>query len=120
MEHSSPFATLGIAPTLDAAEVKRAYFAKLAQHPPHADAEAFRCIRAAYEQLSRPGGLAEAYLASPLDLDAELRRYRDRYDAAIAGAREAQRAAAVAASAALDFIETISRLPWQDLPAGAK
>ena len=32
-----PFAVLGIAPTLDLGAVKRAYFAALPRHPPHAD-----------------------------------------------------------------------------------
>src|SRR5439155_9465721 len=47
----SPFQVLGIAPTLDLGAVKRAYFAALTRHPPHADPEGFRRLRAAYEPL---------------------------------------------------------------------
>lgn len=60
-----PFAVLGLAPTLDAAMVKRAYFAALARHPPHADPEGFRRIRAAYEAL-RGEGLRAAHLRAPI------------------------------------------------------
>ena len=52
-----PFAVLGIAPTGVLADVKRAYFAVLQKHPPHADPDGFRRIRAAYELLMKPGVL---------------------------------------------------------------
>ena len=35
----SPFAVLDLPATPDASAVKRAYFAQLAKHPPHADPE---------------------------------------------------------------------------------
>ena len=69
MKTSSPFAALGIAPTLDAAAVKRAYFQQLALHPPHQDPQGFQRLRSHYEVLQQPGRLAAAYLESPLDLD---------------------------------------------------
>jgi hypothetical protein len=84
---ANPFASLGIAPTLDTAAVKRAYFQQLARHPPHQDPEGFRRLRSDYETLGSPGGLAAAYLAAPLDLDAEAARYCERFDAALAAAR---------------------------------
>lgn len=67
---TTPFVVLGIAPTLDPANVKRAYFAALTRHPPHADPQGFRTLRSAYESL-QGDGLKRAYLAAPLDLGAE-------------------------------------------------
>jgi curved DNA-binding protein CbpA len=54
--HSSndPYAVLGIAHTASTEEVKKAYFALVRQHPPEKDPEAFKRIRAAYEQLRDP------------------------------------------------------------------
>src|SRR6185503_20684653 len=68
MTPREPFALLGMAPTLDLAAVKRAYFDALARHPPHVDSAGFQQVRGAYEALTRPGGLAAAYLASPVDV----------------------------------------------------
>lgn len=51
---SDPYAVLGIAHTASTEEVKRAYFALVRQHPPEKDPEAFKRIRAAYEQLRDP------------------------------------------------------------------
>ncbi len=58
-----PFAVLGIAPTLDLGAVKRAYFAALPRHPPHADPAGFARLRAAYDALQSP---ERAGLAHPL------------------------------------------------------
>ena len=111
----NPFAMLGIAPTLDPALVKRAYFTALAAYPPHRDPDGFARVRAAYELLSARGSLAAAYLASPLDLEAELSRYRERFDAALASAREARRAEVAAAAEAERFAESLSRARWADV-----
>jgi curved DNA-binding protein CbpA len=110
-----PFVTLGIAPTLDSALVKRAYFTALAEHPPHRDPDGFARVRAAYEALSSPGSLAAAYLASPLDLEAELARYRERFDAALASIRDARRAEVSAAAEAERFADSLSRARWADV-----
>lgn len=75
MNHSSPFAVLGISPTPDMVVVKQAYFAALARHPPQRDPEGFQRLRRAYEELLRPGGLRSAYMNAPLDLAAEQARY---------------------------------------------
>jgi len=112
---SDPFATLGIAPTLDPARVKQAYFTALAKHPPHRDPEGFGRVRAAYEALSSPASRAAAYLASPLDLEAELARYRERFDAALESVREARRAEVAAAVEAERFAESLSRARWADV-----
>ncbi len=77
------FEALHISPTLDAAQVKRAYFAILKTHPPHKDPEGFRRIRAAYEALMVPGGLGLAYATAPIAAAEELARWRERWDAPI-------------------------------------
>ncbi len=115
MSAGGPFVVLGIAPTLDAAVVKKAYFGALAAHPPHRDPEGFARLRAAYEALSTPGALAAAYLASPLDLDAELVRYRQRFEAALARVREARRAEIDAAAEAERFAASLSRARWAEV-----
>ncbi|HZY42920.1 MAG TPA: J domain-containing protein [Anaerolineae bacterium] len=51
---SDPYGVLGIAHTASTEEVKKAYFALVRQHPPEKDPEAFKRIRAAYEQLRDP------------------------------------------------------------------
>jgi hypothetical protein len=45
----------GKAPTLG--DVKRAYFARLREHPPHSDPTGFQRLREAYERLLAPGVL---------------------------------------------------------------
>ncbi len=70
MKKSDYFAILGLSPTMDAARIKRAYFAALQRHPPHADAEEFRQVREAYERLASPEGRLGAYLDAPIDVDA--------------------------------------------------
>jgi hypothetical protein len=62
-----PFVVLAIAPTADAAQVKRAYFAALKRHPPHADPAGFRRVRAAYDRLSAPGALATMSWSNTFD-----------------------------------------------------
>ena len=82
----SPFVALGIPPTLDLAAVKRAYFAALRNHPPHADPQGFKRLRAVYERLNTPDRLAAAFLEEPLDAEATLLTYRQRFDEALADA----------------------------------
>jgi len=65
-----PFAVLGIAPTLDLGAVKRAYFAALPRHPPHADPAGFARLRGAYDALQSPTARASLTLSAPLDLAA--------------------------------------------------
>jgi hypothetical protein len=105
---ASPFAVLGIAPTLDPARVKLAYFAALAQHPPHADPQGFRTIRDAYETLLGDG-LKAAHLAAPLDLKAEAAALG--HDLEVARARAVERARAGGmASAKVTAFEALLRL----------
>jgi hypothetical protein len=106
----SPFAVLGIAPTLDPGVVKRAWFVALQQHPPHSDPTGFRRVRDAYEALTGPGRLELAWSTAPIDLDAALATLNARLEGELAAARvEASRAAAVD-GAARRFTETFSRL----------
>ena len=109
MQREDLFAALDCAPTLDRDAVKRAYFRALALHPPHVDAEAFRRVRAAYEQLMVSGALEAAYLTSPLHLSGELARYQERFDSALAEACEGWRRQA-APRASLDaLVDRLSR-----------
>ncbi|HDN79267.1 MAG TPA: J domain-containing protein [Chloroflexi bacterium] len=49
-----PYQVLGVSPQATEAEIKRAYFRKVREHPPERDPEAFKRIRAAYEMLKDP------------------------------------------------------------------
>ncbi|WP_224244906.1 J domain-containing protein [Hyalangium gracile] len=109
-----PFAVLGLAPTLEPAAVKRAYFAALARHPPHEDPEGFRRLRDAYEMLSRPGALAVAYLASPVDVRKLADEARGRFDAVLERAREAALVAREREELATQFQERCARLRWEE------
>ncbi|MEE9385556.1 MAG: J domain-containing protein [Nannocystaceae bacterium] len=89
----SAFDELGIAPTLDAVAVKRAYFRALAAHPPHADAKAFRRVRTAFETLTRDGGLASAFIEEPVCVEKERKRLAASIGEALREARHARQAA---------------------------
>ena len=106
----SPFAVLGLAPTPDAALVKRAYFAELAKHPPHQDPAGFQRLRTAYEALQKPGGLAMAFATAPLDPQVGLARWEERFGAKLAEARQHALAEADVAGRLERFLETTSRL----------
>jgi curved DNA-binding protein CbpA len=109
-----PFTVLGLAPTLDAGAIKRAYFAALARHPPHQDSEGFGRLRSAYEVLTRPGGLAAAYLASAVDVRRLADEARERFDAALQKASEAAAAVRDAEEASAQFLERCSRMRWDE------
>jgi hypothetical protein len=111
---SDPFAVLGLAPTLDAAAVKRAYFAALARHPPHQDAEGFQRVRGAYEALSSPGALATAYLASPMNVRKLADEARERFDGPIKRASEAVSAMRTQEETVTEFLERCSRMRWDE------
>ncbi len=104
------FRDLDIAPTLDAAAIKRAYFAALQRHPPHADPEGFRRVRHGYERLASPEGRIGAYMEAPLDVEAALAPIEATLGAAlrrVSTERMRTERAAVSRSVALD---TLSRL----------
>jgi curved DNA-binding protein CbpA len=111
---NEPFAVLGVEPTLDAATVKRAYFAALARHPPHQDAQGFQRVRGAYEVLSAPGGLAAAYLASPMNVRRLADEARERFDAAMERASAAALATRAEGETLAQFLERCSRLRWDE------
>jgi curved DNA-binding protein CbpA len=56
----SPYAVLGLSRAATADEIKQAYFAQVRQHPPEREPEAFKRIRAAYDQLKTPEKRIEA------------------------------------------------------------
>src|SRR5947208_14800480 len=76
----NPYKVLGISREASEAEIKRAYFTLVREHPPERDPEGFKRIRAAYEQLRSGGESADAELfliedpSRPLDRSS-LRRY---------------------------------------------
>ena len=96
-----PFAVLGLAPTLDAAAVRRAWMQGVKLHPPHSDPDGFRRMRAAYERLGKPDTLREAWLQAPFDPAAELARY-DAQDAETLAQFQAEAAANRAVAAATE------------------
>jgi len=111
----SLFATLEMAPTLDPAELKRAWFRAVKLHPPQQDADAFARIRAAYEALSAPGALHAAYLAEPLDLEREIRARRERLDPLTAELREAMAKRREAALLRARFEAIVTRAGWPEV-----
>jgi len=113
----SPFAVLGIRPTLDLAAIKRAYFALLAKHPPHQDQEGFKRIRAAYEALGSFGEVASFVLRQAPDAALELPAYRERHDAALARAQALAATHAAKADATTRFAEGLQRLDLDSLLA---
>jgi hypothetical protein len=113
-EHENPFAVLGVAPTPDAGVVKRAYFAQLAKHPPHTDPAGFQRLRAAYESLQAPGGLAHAFATAPLDVKGELAAWEQRFGAKLAAAQQAARAAAEVAGRLERFLDATARMPLSE------
>jgi len=75
-----PYAVLGVGRRADEPEIKRAYFAMVRLHPPERDAERFREVRTAYEQLRTPEARARTdlfLLQPPTDLP---RRRSPTYD----------------------------------------
>jgi len=105
---ADPFAALMLAPTLDRAAVKRAYFAALQRHPPQTDPDGFRRVRDAYEALASPEGLARAFAHRPIDFTAELRRWDERFAARIEAAVRAHATAQVRAAALRRFVDELS------------
>ena len=113
----SPFSVLGIAPTLDPAAIKRAYFTALAKHPPHSDAQGFKRIRGAYEALGLRGEAASHLLRSAIDVEAELALLRERHDAALARSRQASASSANDAARVARFTEGLARLGLEEVLA---
>lgn len=69
MNHSAlihaPHEVLGVEPSASTEQVRAAYLALVRQHPPDRDADRFREIHAAYEQLNDPLMQARAILSRP-------------------------------------------------------
>jgi len=75
----NPYRVLGVERSATVAEIKRAYFALVREHPPERDPEGFKRVRAAYEKLRAAGERAETDLFlvddQPMSLDlAAIRR----------------------------------------------
>lgn len=56
---TDPYQILGVLPGATKAEIKRAYFGLIKQYPPEKDAEKFKIIRGAYENLKSEARRAE-------------------------------------------------------------
>ena len=110
----SPFSILGIAPTLDLAAIKRAYFTALTKHPPHSDPAGFKRIRVAYEALGSRGEAASHLLRSAIEVEAELVLLRERHDAALARARQASAANVTNAARVARLTEGLARLSLEE------
>ena len=71
--NESPYQVLGITREASEAEIKRAYFSLVREHPPERDPEGFKRVRAAYEKLRTVNQRAETDLFlvedQPLTLD---------------------------------------------------
>ncbi|PYV82337.1 MAG: hypothetical protein DMG05_28325 [Acidobacteria bacterium] len=71
--NESPYQLLGITREASEAEIKRAYFSLVREHPPERDPEGFKRVRAAYEKLRTVNQRAETDLFlvedQPLTLD---------------------------------------------------
>lgn len=51
---ADPYATLGVDRSADDEAIKRAYFARVREHPPEREPDRFREIRAAYDAIRTP------------------------------------------------------------------
>jgi len=109
-----PFATLGIAVTSDLAAIKRAYFAALQRHPPHADPEGFRRIRTAYERLSKPGAVAALAWSSGFDVNSAFQAVHERLGVKLAAAVETRRRSLEEKKLHTQFEEVFSTTTWTD------
>ncbi|MEW6755512.1 MAG: J domain-containing protein [Candidatus Latescibacterota bacterium] len=80
-----PCAVLGVAPDASPQEIRAAYFARVREHAPERDPEAFKRIRAAYDVLRnpqkreehevlRPAPWAEPEPSAPPPVDLTVRR----------------------------------------------
>jgi curved DNA-binding protein CbpA len=52
--YQDPYAVLGVEQTATTAEIKKAYFSLVREHPPEREPDMFKRIRAAYERLREP------------------------------------------------------------------
>lgn len=114
MTHPDPFSVLEIAPTLDQARVKRAYFSELQKHPPHTDPEGFRRLRTAYEALTRPGALPLAFISAPFDVAAELDAWHSQWDEPTRLATDHVLRVNQDSQAIRSFVTTTSRLRFDE------
>jgi len=115
---TDPFAVLAMAPTLDVAAIKRAYFAALQRCPPHRDPSGFQTIRGAYERLVKPGGAASAFLSIPPAAEAAaLLRLQEKWGARIDAARESVQAERTRRETIDTFVACFSTRSWSDVVA---
>lgn len=114
LARGKPFALLGMRPSTNQAELKEAYFAKLARHQPHEDPAGFRRLRQIYESLSVPGALEAAYLLAPVSLREAQERFCDPLEGDLDRAESHEREARAEATAGERFFEAWASLTWAD------
>jgi predicted nucleic acid-binding Zn ribbon protein len=114
MMHEHPFEILGIAPTLDARAIKRAYFARLAQTPPHIDPQGFRRLRAAYELLQQPQSLRVAWLSAPLETGRALAAWEQQHGHRLAAATAESTEQTNSRVVVDEFIRWLTRLRFDE------
>jgi len=114
MTPDDPYRVLGIAPTLDQAVIKRAYFARLRTTPPHQDPDGFRRLRSAYEVLQQPAAARLAWLSTPPDVAQELAAWEQSFAARLEVARDALQKADPAQQCAR-LIAWVSTLGYAEL-----
>jgi curved DNA-binding protein CbpA len=112
--NDDPFRALGLAPTLHALAIRRAYFAAVQRVPPHIDPAGFRRVRTAYEMLSTAEGRSAALALAPVDATEELSALRARFDARLADAADQARAASHVHAVARRFADHLSGLTWHE------
>jgi len=112
-----PFAVLGIAPPSTLGDIKRAYFTALQQHPPHADADGFRRLRAAYECLLKPGALETMSWTAGFDRQAAHRALDARLSPRLAAYREECSRAESRRLLRAHFERLVAQTSWAELTA---
>jgi curved DNA-binding protein CbpA len=101
-----PYKVLGLKQGASHQEIRRAYFRQVREHPPETDAEGFKAIRAAYEQLRSAEQRAETdlyLLEAPPPWEPLKRRRKAAFDLSLHGGEVLPAAKALTDLARDDF-----------------
>jgi len=104
---------LEAAPSLG--DLKRAYFARLREHPPHSDPEGFQRLRQAYERLLAPGVLASLAATHGQSRQAMLQALDRRLEPRLVAHRASQSRDAETATRRETFERVTLAAPWSAL-----
>ena len=114
-----PYLVLALAPTLDAAKIKRAYFAAIAKSPPHVDATAFRRVRQAFEALLDDDARVLAFLRAPIDERSALAAFEACWAERLEAAPREAASSTESPDTVRRFIDRIARLEFADFVGAA-